>query len=64
VEVLIVEGQTGRLVDFFDVKAWRETLANHQAYGSLRVEARRMVLARYVLKTKCLPKLIDFVEGA
>jgi glycosyltransferase involved in cell wall biosynthesis len=68
VEEVIVDGQNGRLVDFFDVKAWSETLvealANYQAYEGLRVEARRTVLERYDLKKKCLPKLVDFVESA
>jgi glycosyltransferase involved in cell wall biosynthesis len=68
VEEVIVDGQNGRLVDFFDVAAWSETLvetlANHQAHDSLRAAARQTVVERYDLKTNCLPKLLDFVESA
>jgi glycosyltransferase involved in cell wall biosynthesis len=68
VEEVIVDGQNGRLVDFFDVTAWSETLiealANHQAYERFRAAARQTVVERYDLKTNCLPKLVDFVETA
>jgi glycosyltransferase involved in cell wall biosynthesis len=68
VEEVIVDGENGRLVDFFDVAAWSEALtealANHQAYGGLRVAGRQTVVERYDLKTICLPKLVDFVETA
>jgi glycosyltransferase involved in cell wall biosynthesis len=67
-EEVIFDGQNGRLVDFFDVGAWSamliETLANHQAYTGLRDAARRTVVEGYDLKSKCLPRLVDFVESA
>lgn len=65
---VITDGVNGKLVDFFDVVAWSdtliETLANHEAHAALRSAARRTVVERYDLKTQCLPRLTAFVEEA
>lgn len=68
VEELIEDGVTGRLVDFFDVDAWADTLiealANPDAQAPIRSAARQHIVDTYDLKTRCLPRLIDFVENA
>ncbi len=67
VEELIEDGVNGRLVDFFDVKAWSaaliEALAEPRRFMPLREAARRTIIERYDLKTKCLPEMLAFVEG-
>ena len=67
VEEVIVHGQNGTLVDFFDVPAWSatliEALANPAAARPLRDAARATALAHYDLKTRCLPRLVKWVEG-
>lgn len=63
---VIEDGVNGRLVDFFDVKGWSaaliEALAEPQRFTQMRTAARETVLQRYDLKTRCLPRMIDFVE--
>lgn len=67
VEEVIHDGVNGRLVDFFDVKGWSQTLtevlANPQTQMPLRAAARRTAIEKYDLSTLCLPKLIQLVEG-
>jgi glycosyltransferase involved in cell wall biosynthesis len=67
VQEVIEDGLNGRLVDFFDIKGWSETLiralAEPKADDPLRRAARETVLDRYDV-SKCLPAMIDFVEGA
>ncbi|MBK5932634.1 glycosyltransferase involved in cell wall biosynthesis [Rhodovulum imhoffii] len=68
VEEVIEDGSNGRLVDFFDVDGWAQALISglenpHQT-RPLRQAARRTILNAYDLKSKCLPRLIDFVETA
>ena len=62
---LIQDGVNGRLVDFFDVKAWSaaltDALARPEAYDGMRDAARRMVRDRYDLRSVCLPKQIDLL---
>ncbi len=66
VEEVIMHGQNGLLVDFFDVAAWADTLteclAKPEQFALLRVAARQTVVERYDLKTVCLPKQIEIVE--
>lgn len=66
VQEVIRDGVNGRLVDFFDVQGWADTiirsLANPAADDALRVAARATILERYDLFNHCLPRLIDFVE--
>lgn len=68
VEEVIQDGVNGRLVDFFDVAAWRDALIDGLAHperaDAMRVAARRTIVEGYDLKTVCLPKLIEFVEGS
>uniref|UniRef100_UPI0035127036 glycosyltransferase n=1 Tax=Pararhodobacter marinus TaxID=2184063 RepID=UPI0035127036 len=65
---VIHDGQTGQLVDFFDVPAWSEAmvngLANPRDFDHLRTGARALIKENYDLRTVCLPKLIEFVETA
>jgi glycosyltransferase involved in cell wall biosynthesis len=67
VQEVIQDGVNGRLVDFFDVAGWSAALtaalADPRADDALRLAARETVVARYDLKTVCLPQLIAFVEG-
>lgn len=68
VEELIEDGVNGRLVDFFDVKAWSaaliEALTEPRRFIPLREAARRTIIERYDLKTKSLPQMLAFVEGS
>jgi glycosyltransferase involved in cell wall biosynthesis len=67
VREVIRHGENGLLVDFFDVPAWSRTLtealADPAKFAPLRAAARRTVQDRYDLKSVCLPRMIDFVEG-
>ena len=62
---VITDGVNGRLVDFFDVKAWSaaltDTLARPEAHDGLRATARQMARERYDLRSVCLPKQIDLL---
>ncbi len=67
VEEVIRDGENGRLVDFFDVAGWSttlsEALSDPDAATPLRKAARETVVARYDLRSNCLPRLVNFVEG-
>ena len=67
VEEMISDGVNGRLVDFFDVAAWSETLidtlAHPEKYEHLQAAARRTIVETYDLRKHCLPRLVEFVEG-
>ena len=67
VEELISDGVNGRLVDFFDIAGLAavltETLAEPRRFMHLRQAARQTILDRYDLETRCLPQLIELVEG-
>lgn len=66
VEEVIDDGINGRLVDFFDVDGWSETLiealANPDRFRDLRMAGRQTIVDRYDLKSSCLPQLVRFVE--
>lgn len=68
VQEVIADGETGRLVDFFDVEGWAavltQELADPKAAAPRRQAARAHVVRNYDLKTVCLPQLVEFVEGA
>ncbi|TMV94992.1 glycosyltransferase [Thioclava sp. BHET1] len=68
VREVITDGKTGRLVDFFDIAGWAETLsaalADPTAMAPMRAAARSHIIETYDLNTRCLPRLIDFVEQA
>ncbi len=63
----IKDGVNGTLVDFFDVAAWSaaliDGLAHPENYDEMRGKARKTALARYDLRSVCLPQMIDFVES-
>ncbi len=67
VEEVIEDGINGRLVDFFDVKAWSDTLvdclADPDRFRRLRDAARQTIVERYDLRSRCLPDMVRFVEG-
>jgi glycosyltransferase involved in cell wall biosynthesis len=67
VEEMITHGQTGLLVDFFDIAGWSEmlieTLANPARYAHLGQAARAHVMTQHDLHSVCLPRLIAYVEG-
>ncbi|SMP82340.1 Glycosyltransferase involved in cell wall bisynthesis [Desulfonatronum zhilinae] len=59
--------KTGRLVDFFDVQGFAdnvtELLNNPKERCRLGRKAREFAVANYDLKTVCLPRQIEWVEG-
>jgi glycosyltransferase involved in cell wall biosynthesis len=67
VEEVLRDGVNGRLVDFFDVQGWSDTLIEVLAYpdrfAPLRQAARQTVLDRYDLRGHCLPRMVEFVES-
>ena len=62
----ITHNETGRLVDFFDVKALAEEvctlLGDPAERHRLGANARQFALTNYDLETVCLPKQIQWVE--
>jgi glycosyltransferase involved in cell wall biosynthesis len=66
VQEVIRAGENGLLVDFFDLEALAqqiaEVLTDPAAYRSLGETARRDVVAGYDLKTVCLPKQLALVD--
>ncbi|MEZ5900180.1 MAG: glycosyltransferase [Hyphomicrobiaceae bacterium] len=66
VEEVIEDGVNGQLVDFFDVKAWSSALiaalADPRRADNLRTAARKTIVERYDLQTRCLPDLVACVE--
>ncbi|MCV2867645.1 glycosyltransferase [Defluviimonas sp. WL0002] len=68
VEEVIRNDVNGRLVPFFDVEGWSRSLisalADPAGHLPLRRAARETAVARFDLRTVCLPRLVAFVEGA
>lgn len=68
VREVIVDGENGKLVDFFNYaalsKAMIDALENPQDYEKMRKNARRTIVEGYDLETICLPHLVEFVESA
>ncbi|MGQ0526295.1 MAG: glycosyltransferase, partial [Betaproteobacteria bacterium] len=66
VEEVIEHGKNGLLVDFFDGAALAETvvdaLARPDHYAPMRTAARETAVARYDLKSICLPQQIALLE--
>lgn len=65
VQEVIEHGRNGLLFDFFDVEGLARTVnqvlvdpAGHRALGE---QARRTVVERYDLATKCLPRLLELL---
>lgn len=67
VRELIADGQTGRLVDFFDTEGWTRALiaalADPAGHAPLGRAARAHVIDHYDLHSRCLPRLVRFVES-
>ncbi len=67
VQEVLVHGENGLLVDFFDVKGWSQTLtealAQPERFAPLRQAARDMAIANYDLRSVCLPRMVRYVEG-
>lgn len=63
----IVEGETGRLVDFFDVPGLADAicdlLADPDARARLGAQARAFAQARYDLQAVCLPRQLEWVRA-
>ena len=66
VEEVIRDGENGLLVDFFDHEDIADrvvaALADADAFGDLRANARQTILDRYDLRTICLPAQLRFLE--
>ena len=66
VEEVIEHGKNGLLVDFFDTAGLAETvsdaLARPEHFAPLRTAARERAIARYELRTICLPQQIELIE--
>jgi glycosyltransferase involved in cell wall biosynthesis len=67
VEELIKDGVNGRLVDFFDIKAWSnaltEGLAEPEKFMPQRLAARQTILDTYDLQNVCMPRMVEYVES-
>ena len=67
VQEVLRDGVNGSLVGFFDVPAWSAqlicALAEPDAFAGLRTAARQTVRDRYDLRSVCLPRMVDLVEG-
>ena len=63
----IVDGETGRLVDFFDVQALADAvcglLDDAPARAALGRRARAFAQAHYDLHRVCLPRQLEWVRG-
>jgi glycosyltransferase involved in cell wall biosynthesis len=66
VKEVITHGQTGLLVDFFDVGALAataiEVLAKPEAHLELRRAARALAVSRYDLLSVCLPAQLRLID--
>jgi glycosyltransferase involved in cell wall biosynthesis len=64
---VITDGVNGRLVDFFDIKAWSDALtqglAEPERFLTLRCAARQTIVDNYDLQNVCMPRMVAFVEG-
>jgi glycosyltransferase involved in cell wall biosynthesis len=67
VEELIEDGVNGRLVDFWDIKAWSdaltEGLAQPEKFMPLRRAARQTIVENYDLQSVCMPRMVEYVES-
>ena len=67
VEEVIVDGRNGLMVDFFDHIALAErvsdVLSDRAAFAHLRAAARETIVAKYDLRSVCLPRQIGLVDS-
>ena len=65
VKEVIEHGKNGLLFNFFDVQGLAQqvvqVLANRKDYAHLGITARKTVVQRYDLATRCLPALLRMV---
>jgi glycosyltransferase involved in cell wall biosynthesis len=63
----IIEGKTGRLVNFFDKQALANTvselLADKTQADKLSENARQFAIKNYDLQSICLPKQLQWVQN-
>jgi len=63
----LVDRETGRLVDFFDVDGFADTICNllddQQERARLGKAAREVAVSRYDLATRCLPQQLAWVNS-
>lgn len=68
VQEVIEHGHNGLLVDFFDHQQIADTvveaLQRPQDFAHLRANARRTIVDRYDLQTRCLPEQLKLLEEA
>jgi len=65
VEEVVEDGRNGLLVPFFDVEALSDKVIEAlkgDRWAHMRLAARRTVVDRYDLKTKCLPEWLALIE--
>ncbi len=66
VEEVIVDGENGLLVDFFDTvglaRTVVEALKNQDQYQRIRKAARRTIMEKYDLKTVSIPSQLAMIE--
>jgi glycosyltransferase involved in cell wall biosynthesis len=66
VEEIITDGETGRLVDFFDIPGWSaaltDALARPKAFQAIRNSGRALIRGRYDLRSVCLPQQIALLR--
>jgi glycosyltransferase involved in cell wall biosynthesis len=67
VREVLTHGETGLVIDFFDIDGWSrgliDALARPAAFAHLRKAAREAVLARYDLRSICLPRQLKLITG-
>ncbi|MEM9911460.1 MAG: glycosyltransferase [Pseudomonadota bacterium] len=67
VREVITDGQTGRLVDFFDFNALTDRIGalldDEAERRSLGQAARALMIERYDLETRCLPGQLAWISG-
>jgi glycosyltransferase involved in cell wall biosynthesis len=67
VQEVLQDGVNGRLVEFFDLRGWADTLtdalARPEAHLTLRRAARQTIVERYDLRRICLPRQVAHVES-
>jgi len=67
VEEVIINNKNGLLVDFFDYKSISkkiiDILDNPDGYNRIRREARKTIISKYDLYSKCLPAQLKLIEG-
>ncbi|HJV25771.1 MAG TPA: glycosyltransferase family 4 protein [Aromatoleum sp.] len=65
VQEVLRHGDNGLLVDFFDAQALADTvsqvLQDPVTASALRLRARQTIVDHYDLRTRCLPRMLDFL---